>query len=171
MIKSFFVSSLLLLCVTIVESSFLSNFAILMVVPDLILICNVYFGLLNGKIYGEASGFVSGLFLDFIMGVPLGFNSLIRVIISYVAGIFADFAIIKGIILPAMSAGIATIIKRLLILAISFFFPKATLNPYGFISYQFLFEFIANIILAPFIFKFLSYFNRYIDIKDKKNQL
>ena len=171
MIGSLLISTLFLFAATIIESSILSNISFLLVVPDLVLICCIYFSLLNGKLYGEISGFISGLFLDFLTGVPLGFNCVFRTIIGYISGIFSNTIIISGIVIPMTSVGIATLTKKLLIFLISLFFPKLSLNIYSIISYEFLFEFCANILLAPLVFKFLSFFKRQLSIHDTKDMI
>ncbi len=171
MVKSLLISTLFLFAATIIESSILSNISFLLVVPDLVLICCIYFSLLNGKLYGEVSGFISGLFLDFITGVPMGFNCIIRTIIGYITGLFSNTIIISGLVIPMTSVGIATLTKKLLIFLISLFFPKLSLNIYSIISYEFLFEFCANIILAPVVFKFLSFFRPQLSIHDTKDMI
>lgn len=171
MIKSFLISTFILLCATIIESSILSNIAFLLVVPDLVLICSIYFGLLNGKTYGETTGFVSGLILDFITGIPTGFNCLLRTILGYICGLFSNTIIIAGIIMPMISVGIGTIAKTLLIYIIALLFPNVSIYVTGFISYEFLFEFIENIILAPIIFHFLGYFKRSLSIITTKDKV
>lgn len=169
MLKSFLISIVILFCTTIIESSIFSN--IFTVVPDLLLIISIYFSLLNGKFYGEITGFVSGLFLDFISGVPFGLNCLLRTIIGYVYGLFSKTIVISGIVMPVLSVGIGTILKRLLLLFITLIFPKLNLNIYGFISKQFLFEFCANIICAIIIFKILSFFKKSLSIYDAKDMI
>lgn len=171
MVKSLLISTLFLFSATIIEASILSNISFLIVVPDLVLICSIYFSLLNGKVYGEISGFISGIFLDFITGVPLGLNCIFRTILGYVGGLFSETIIISGIVIPITSVGIGTIAKNLILFLISLVFPKTHINVYGFISYEFLFEFTANIILAPFIFKFLSFFKNQLSIKDTKDMI
>lgn len=171
MIKSLLISTLILFSATIIEASILSNISFLLVVPDLVLICCIYFSLLNGKLYGEISGFISGIFLDFITGVPLGLNCIFRTIIGYVTGFFSNTIIISGIVIPMLSVGLATLTKKLLLFFISLFFPKLSLNIYSIISYEFLFEFCANIILAPVIFKFLSFFKKQLSIYDTKDMI
>ena len=103
MVKSILFSTFILFCATIIEASILSNISFLLVVPDLVLICTIYFSLLNGKTIGETTGFISGLFLDFITGMPLGFNCLYRTVICYVTGIFSSTVIITGIFIPIVS--------------------------------------------------------------------
>ena len=171
MVKSLLISTLILFSATIIESSILSNISFLLVVPDLVLICCIYFSLLNGKLYGEISGFISGIFLDFITGVPLGLNCVYRTIIGYISGFFSNTIILSGFVIPMASVGIATFTKKLLIFIISLFFPKLNLNTYSIISYYFLFEFCANIILAPIIFKFLSFFKVQLSIRDTKDMI
>lgn len=169
MTKSILISTFILLCTTIIESSILSNIAFLYVVPDLILICSIYFSMINGRVLGETTGFISGLFLDFITGVPFGFNCLLRTIIGYCFGFFAGSIIISGILMPMITVGIATLGKYIIVWLITLFFP--TIHSAGIISYDFLFEFIENIILAPFIFKFLSLFRNSLSITSTKDKL
>ena len=169
MLKSILVSSLILFSTVIVESSILSNIPFLIVVPDIVLICTLYFSLLNGKLYGEISGFISGLFLDFFTGVPFGFNCLYRTLTGYLFGLFSKNIILSGIFIPMLSVGIGTVLKRIFIFLISMLFPNTNLYVYGFISYEFLFEFGSNIILPPIIFKFLSFFRKTLSIYDDKD--
>ena len=171
MVKSILVSMLILLCATIVESSILSNISFLLVVPDLVLMCSVYFSLLNGKLYGETTGFISGLFLDFITGIPFGFNCLYRTIISYVCGIFSQTIILGGVLIPVLSVGIATIVKTILVELIAVFFPNTHIFVTGIVSYEFLFEFVENIVLAPFVFRFLSAFNKSLSLRTTKDKV
>lgn len=171
MVKSLFVSMLILFSAAIIETSVLSNISFLIIVPDLVLICAIYLSLLNGKLYGEISGFISGIFLDFITGVPYGLNCIYRTIIGYVFGIFSESIILSGIVIPMLSVGVGTLSKKLLIFLISLVFPKLSLNVYSLISKEFLFELCANIILAPVIFKFLSFFRRQLSIRDTKDMI
>lgn len=169
MLKSILVSTLILLCTTIIESSILSNIAFLYVVPDLVLMCSIYFSMTNGRVVGQTTGFISGLFLDFITGVPFGFNCLFRTIIGYAYGFFANSIIISGILMPMLTVGIATVAKYLLTWLISLFFNS--IYAAGIISYDFLFEFIENIILAPFVFRFLSLFKGSLSIITTKDKV
>ena len=171
MVKSLLISTLFLFSATIIEASILSNISFLLVVPDLVLICCIYFSLLNGKVYGEISGFISGLFLDFITGVPFGLNCVFRTLMGYLFGIFSETIIISGFVIPMASVAIGTVSKKLLIFIISLLFPKLSLNVYSIISYQFLFELSANVILAPIVFKFLSFFKTQLSIRDTKDMI
>jgi rod shape-determining protein MreD len=171
MARSYFISFFITLCAVLIESTILSNISFLLVIPDLVLICSIYFAILNGRLYGEVNGLVSGLMLDFITGVPFGFNCFYRTLIGYLFGLFTNSIIISGVIIPMLTVGVGTLAKRLMIILISFFYPRINLQIYGFISYNFLFEFIINILLAPIIFKFLSFFNKNLSTKDTKDMI
>lgn len=171
MAKSLLTSSFILLCATIIESSILSNINFLYVVPDLVLICSIYFSLLNGKSLGVTNGFISGLFLDFITGIPFGFNCLFRSIIGYVYGFFSQSLLINGIIVPMFTVGAGTILKKILMYLVSVFYPNVTIYVTGIISYEFLFEFIINILLAPVLFKFLGIFRKYLVISSTEDKV
>mgnify|MGYP003571298949 CR=1 FL=1 len=171
MTRSILLSSFILLCVTIIESSILSNISFLYVVPDLVLICSIYFSILNGRTVGVSTGFVSGLFLDFVTGVPFGFNCLYRTIIGYVSGLFTNTIIVSGLMVPMLTVGIGTLAKSILVHIIALFFPNLNIYVTGIISYQLLFEFIENVLLAPFIFKFLGFFKKYLVIRTTKDRV
>lgn len=170
-IKSTFISTFILLCVLVIESSILSNFSFLIVVPDLILICSIYFSLLNGRFFGETTGFISGLLLDFSTGIPFGFNCLIRTIIGYIFGFFSESVILKGTIIPMISVAIGTFLKILLMYLARFFFPNVNIYLPSIFSYDFLFELVFNVILSPFIFKFLNLFVKNISITSIKEKI
>lgn len=171
MIRSLFVCIFALFCSVIIESCILTNIPVLYVVPDFVLICSVYFSLLNGRTFGEITGFAGGLILDFVTGIPFGFNCLIRTIVGYVFGFFTETVILKGFIIPMTTVAIATILKAVLISLTSVFFPNINIYNPGLISQAFLFGFIINIILAPLSFKFLSFFNSSFMIKTTQDKV
>ena len=82
MILAFLLSTFILLISSLVQSAILSNMTFLPAVPDLCLICVLYFSLHNGKLFGEVNGFLSGVFLDFLSAIRFSdrFFSLISLI-------------------------------------------------------------------------------------------
>ena len=115
MIKSISISAVILLCCALIESAILSNIAFLRAVPDLSLICVLYFSLHNGRVSGECTGFISGLFIDFLSAAPFGLNCLFRTVLGYLGGVFTKTFNTDGIIIPAVLGFCATIIKCLFI--------------------------------------------------------
>ena len=166
MFKSFLCSFLILLCSVIVETSILSNISFLPAVPDLALICVLYFSFLNGKNYGQVSGFLSGLLLDFLSGSPLGFNCLYRTVIGYLSGVFRRTINASGFIVPSVIGLLATILKVFLIWLISLFFKSIKI--YNIFPFSFLFELVMNVLLTPLMFKFLNSFRRILNIHEEE---
>ena len=166
MFKSFLCSFLILLCSVIVETSILSIISFLPAVRDLVLICVLYFSFLNGKNYGQVSGFLSGLLLDFLSGSPLGFNCLYRTVIGYLSGVFRRTINSSGFIVPSVIGLLATILKVFLIWLISLFFKSIKI--YNIFTFSFLFELVMNVLLTPLMFKFLNSFRRILNIHEEE---
>lgn len=164
MIQVISFSSLIVLCASVLESAILSNISILPAVPDLVLICVLYLSIQNGKIVGESTGFISGLFLDAISACPFGLNCLIRTILGYIGGIFNKTLNTSGFFIPVLLGLCATIAKTIVIWIVTLLYPSTVLN-YNPFTIAYLFELAANSLLSPLIFKFLSLFEKRIVLK------
>lgn len=158
MLRSFSVCALISLCLVIFETAILSNMLFLPAVPDLLLIFTLYVSLHNGRLFGVTSGFVSGLILDFLSVSPFGLGCLLRTALGYIAGMFSKTLNMSGVFLPVLIGLCATLLKMLMILVISVFFPDSVV-PYQLLSRAFLFELGANSLLTPLVFKFLDIFS------------
>lgn len=168
MIKSYSFCFLIIVISVLLESAVLSNLSFLPAVPDLVLICSLYFALCNGRGQGEVMGFLSGLLVDFLSGSAFGLNSLIRTIIGYVTGLFKRMLNLDSWFVSFLIGFFGTIVKAVLIYIASFFFPNLV-NTYNIFTSVFLFELIFNSILTPFVFKFLKSFSHIIVLKDFNN--
>ena len=163
---AFAASCVVLLFMSVFESTFLSNLFFLPAVPDLSLICVLFFSIHNGKVLGETSGFVSGLFLDFLSACPLGLNCLLRSILGYLGGIFYKTIDPEGFFTPFFLGICATIAKMLLVQFLSFLLPSVV-TAYDVISLQFLFEIGMNALISPFVFAFLGIFKDVLVFRPK----
>lgn len=161
MIKCFSVSSLILLCLALIETTILSNFTFLPAVPDLVLMAGIFVAMINGRGVGVIVGFISGFILDFITGCPFGYNCLLRTLICYCAGFFAGSINLNGIVFPLVIGMIGTFLKVFLTWIISFFYPNTVIN-YTVISMSFLVELVLNSLLCPVIFKLVGCFEKQI---------
>ncbi|NLM00869.1 MAG: rod shape-determining protein MreD [Treponema sp.] len=167
MIKTFFSIIFTFFCFLIFETAILSNLMILPAVPDILLLVTLYIALHNGSMWGQTTGFCSGLMLDFVTAGPFGLNCLLRTLIGFIIGLFNNTVNTSGIWLPAFLAFCTTILKYLLLIIISFFFPNELIK-FNIFSIQGIFEILSNTVLAPIIFAFLSLFSSYL-IYDNKN--
>ncbi len=164
MIFAFLLSTFILLVSTLVQAAILSNITFFPAVPDLCLICVLYFSLHNGKFFGETNGFLSGLFLDFLSAGPLGLNCLIRTIVGYVGGIFNKTINTEGFFIPVLLGACATALKVIVTWLLSFLFPNSIIayNPF---SVLFVFEIAVNSLLSPILFKILGLFSKTLVLK------
>ena len=164
MILAYLLSSFILLVSSLVQAAILSNMTFLPAVPDLCLICVLYFSLHNGKLFGETNGFISGIFLDFLSAGPLGLNWLMRTIIGYVSGIFNKTINTEGFFVPVLLGACATVLKVLITWILSFLFPNSIIayNPF---TVLFVFEIAINSFLTPIIFKILGLFSKTLVLK------
>ena len=70
-----------------------------------------------------------------------------------------------------LCVGIGTIAKTLMVELLGILFPNVHIYIPGIISYDFLYEFIENVILSPFVFKFLSFFRKSLAIRTIKDAI
>lgn len=166
MTKSYISSFLFLVIFVLIETAILSQITILPALPDLMLLCSLYFAVNNGSIHGEITGFTSGLLVDFLSGSPFGLNCLVRTIIGYAAGFLKKMLNLKSIVVTFLIGFLGTILKALLIGSASFFFPNF-INTYNIFSKLFLFELLLNSLLCPLMFKFLDFFSSFLILPDK----
>ncbi len=157
MIRPFFAACLFFLGFALFEAAILSNLLFLPAVPDFLLLCALYFSVQNGTLFGTTTGFVSGLFLDFLSAAPLGLNCLLRTIIGYVGGLFQKTLNINGVLLPMVLGFVATLVKALLIWIIALFYPRG-IQTYNLLSVAFVVEIVLNTLFAPITFRFLDLF-------------
>lgn len=155
--RRFLAFAIVIIPVILIESAVLSNWYILPVVPDILLLVVIYIGFHNGSIVGQVAGFSSGLLVDFLSASPFGLNAMIRTIIGFISGLFYLTIHTKGLLIPIVLGFSATLLKALLILIISFFYPTNIIT-YSLFSSFLWYECAFNAILAPIIFWFLSLF-------------
>lgn len=157
MLRSYFTAAVMLLCFALFEAAILSNVRLLPAVPDFLLLCVMSFSYSNGRTFGVTTGFMSGMFLDFLSGSPFGLHCLLRTVIGWAGGFLRGTINIDGVFLPALLAFIATLLKAGLLRVISAFFP-ISVSHYDISSSAFLAELVMNTLLAPPVFRFIALF-------------
>ena len=163
-ITSFCFGVVVVLAAAMIAVSIFSNIDVLPTVPDICLICLLYISLQNGKFVGETTGFLSGLFLDFLSAGPFGLNCLYRTLFGYLGGLFCKSLNTDGILISALLGFCATLVKVLSLWLISFFFPTSV-TAYNPFSWEFLFELGMNTVLTPIIFRILGLFRNHLVLK------
>ncbi|MGL4986201.1 MAG: rod shape-determining protein MreD [Treponemataceae bacterium] len=157
MIKSIFFAVFFAVFFIIIQTAILSNIYFLPAVPDLLLIVILFISFKCGSMVGQTTGFLTGFLFDFVTSSPFGFNALLRTMIGFFAGFFRLSFNIDKYIFPCVTTFFAMVVKAFLIWLISIFFGNKIIT-YNIYSMLFWGEVVLNVIIAPFIFQFLSLF-------------
>jgi rod shape-determining protein MreD len=157
MIRSVIFTVIFSILAAILQSTLIAKASFFGVVPDLALCILVFSAYVNGTMAGQVSGFLSGLFMDFLSAAPLGFNCLVRTLIGALAGIFKDAFFLDIFIMPVLLCALATIAKAAVIFVLHLLMGSAVPS-YSFTSSVFYIELGLNALSAPLLFFLLKHF-------------
>ena len=157
MIKSTVWTVILCVLAWILQSTLIPKIAFFKVIPDIALCILVFSAYVNGTMTGQVSGFLSGVFLDFISAAPLGLNCLVRTVIGALAGIFKGAFFLDIFFMPVILCSLATVMKALIVLVIHLFMGSAV-QAYSFTSSKLWIELGLNALCAPLLFLLLRNF-------------
>ena len=153
MFYSYIINIIILLVVTVIESTWLSSLAIYR--PDISLLVLTFLSIKSTSAQGIVSGFISGLIIDGTSLAPWGYSALLRTVIAWVYSIFSGKLILDRFLIPMLMGFTATIIKYVIMLFLFLLFKTpSTIN--SIISYNTLIEIGLNTVLAPIVFFLLS---------------
>jgi len=143
----------------ILQSAVFDKIAIFNVVPDIALCILVFSAYVNGTMSGQISGFLSGLFYDFISAAPLGMNCLIRTVTGALTGIFKGQFFMDIIFMPVILCTLATILKFVIIFILHLVIGSSVPNPFSIINISTIWiEAGLNALSAPLLFILLKLF-------------
>ncbi len=144
----------------LLESTLLKKLPSNFIYPDIALIILIFFSNNKGVVEGEVSGFIVGIAEDFLSLSPLGFNSFIKTVISFIFGSFKGKIFLDPIFFPMLMVLIATLMKGFIAVIISSLFLAPEAAPAVF-TFRFAIEVIENCICAPFVFALMKLFKFY----------
>ena len=118
MIRSIIWTIVFSIVAAILQSTVIAKLSFFNVIPDIALCVLVFSAYVNGTMTGQISGFLSGLFIDFLSMAPLGMSSLIRTLIGALVGLFKDSLFLGYVIMPVILCTVATLLKILMMFAL-----------------------------------------------------
>ena len=160
-------SALAAVFLALLQTVVLSNITVLPAIPDLVLLLVIYVSLKNGSALGCTTGFIAGLIMDFVSAAPLGMNAMTKTITGFAAGKFHSSFDLQRLFIPVAAALAATLLKALLILAMTLFFGDKIIR-YRIVSPVLWFEAAANAVCALFLFKLLDAFKPLFVVKESE---
>lgn len=145
----FRVHIIITLVLIILQTTLFRHFLIKGVAPDLLLVFLIFSAHTRGAFQGQILGFSSGIVEDLLSLSPLGFNGLIRLILSYLFGLTKGKIFLDPLVTPILFVIIGTTLKELLAFFFSFLFLDEKLPVFDLF---FLIELGLNTLIAPLFY-------------------
>ena len=128
------------------------------VVPNLLLIVTMSFGLMRGRREGLLVGFFSGLLIDIFFGSVLGSYAFIYMTLGYGNGFFHRIYYVEDVLLPMIMISLNDFIYNIIIYVV-FFLMRNRLDFLGYLKDVMLPEMIYTILITLFFYKILVRIN------------
>ncbi len=128
------------------------------VVPNLLLIVTMSFGLMRGRREGLLVGFFSGLLIDIFFGSVLGPYAFIYMTLGYGNGFFHRIYYVEDVRLPMIMISLNDFIYNIIIYVV-FFLMRNRLDFLGYLKDVMLPEMIYTILITLFFYKILVRIN------------
>jgi rod shape-determining protein MreD len=156
MIRSIIWTVVFSIVAAILQSTVIAKISFLNVIPDIALCVLVFSAYVNGTMTGQISGFLSGLFIDFLSIATLGMSSLIRTLIGALVGLFKDSLFLGYVIMPIILCTVATLLKILMLFALHFVIKEIPVTSLS--DLRLWIELGLNALCAPLLFLLLRNF-------------
>lgn len=158
---------IILICF-LLQSTVFHFFELSGVVPNLLLIVTMSFGLMRGRREGLLVGFFSGLLIDIFFGSILGPYAFIYMSLGYFNGFFHRIYYVEDVLLPMIMITINDFMFNVIIYVI-FFLLRNKLHFLEYLIHVIFPEMIYTIIITLFFYKLLVRINLYLKrVKEAK---
>ncbi len=128
------------------------------VVPNLLLIVTMSFGLMRGRKEGLLVGFFSGLLIDIFFGTVLGPFAFIYMTLGYVNGFFHRIYYVEDVLLPMFMISLNDFVYNIMVYVV-FFLLRNRLQFKEYLLRIILPEMIYTILITLFFYKILVRIN------------
>jgi len=156
MIRSIIWTVVFSIVAALLQSTVLARISFFDVIPDLALCVLVFSAYVNGTMTGQVSGFLSGLFVDFLSMAPLGMSSLIRTLIGALVGLFKDSLFLGYVVMPIILCTVATLLKVFMMFVLHLIMNS--IPAYSLTDSRLWIELGLNALCAPLLFLILRNF-------------
>lgn len=156
--KRCIVIGIIILACFLLQSTLFHYFELAGVVPNLLLIVTMSFGLMRGRREGLLVGFFSGLLIDIFFGQYLGPYAFIYMTLGYGNGFFHRIYYVEDVLLPMLMISINDFLYNFIIYVI-FFMLKNKLDFSIYMTKIILPEMIYTILITLFLYKILVRIN------------
>lgn len=139
------------------------------IVPNLLLIPTMSFGMMRGRKEGMLVGFFSGLLLDFFYGTVIGPYALLYMYLGYINGFFHRVYYMEDILLPMLMAGANDLVYNIAVYVVAYLL-RNRLDIGFYFLHVILPEMVYTMIMTLVIYKPLVRINRWLKRKEEGSE-
>ncbi|PYG87289.1 rod shape-determining protein MreD [Ruminiclostridium sufflavum DSM 19573] len=161
--------TILVFTFVMVQVTILNFISISGVSPNILIILIVSISLLEGRTHGAAVGFSTGLCLDAVIGISLGFNSLLGMLLGFALGNINRRFFKENIFVMAICTFISTILYECAAIAGSYIYGLniSFLSAVKAVAFP---EAVINSILGAILFFIIAQINKRWFYNESKNR-
>lgn len=167
--RRFIIQLLIILICFLLQTSLFRYLDLAGIVPNLLLIPTMSFGMMRGRKEGMLVGFFSGLLLDLFYGSIIGPYALLYMYLGYINGFFHRVYYMEDILLPMLMAGANDLVYNILVYIFAYLL-RNRLDIGFYAVHVILPEMIYTMIMTLFIYKPLVRINRWLKQKEEGSE-
>lgn len=139
------------------------------IVPNLLLIPTVSFGMMRGRKEGMLIGFISGLLIDLFYGSIVGPYALLYMYLGYINGFFHRVYFMEDILLPMLMVGANDFVFSIFVYIVSYLL-RGRLDFGFYLLHVILPEMIYTMVMTLIIYKPLVKINLWLKSKEEGSE-
>ena len=139
------------------------------IVPNLLLIPTVSFGMMRGRKEGMLIGFISGLLIDLFYGSIVGPYALLYMYLGYINGFFHRVYFMEDILLPMLMVGANDFVFSIFVYIFSYLL-RGRLDFGFYLLHVILPEMIYTMVMTLIIYKPLVKINLWLKSKEEGSE-
>lgn len=164
--RRYLIQFLIIIICFLLQTSCFRYFTLAGIVPNLLLIPTMAFGVMRGRKEGMLVGFVSGLFLDMFYGSVIGPYALLYMYLGYINGFFHRVYYMEDLLLPMIMAGVNDLAYNLIVYIVSYLM-RNRLDIGFYFLHVILPEIVYTMLMTLIIYKPLVKINRWLKQKEE----
>lgn len=164
--RRYLIQFLIIIICFLLQTSCFRYFTLAGIVPNLLLIPTMAFGVMRGRKEGMLVGFVSGLLLDIFYGSVIGPYALLYMYLGYINGFFHRVYYMEDLLLPMIMAGVNDLAYNLIVYIVSYLM-RNRLDIGFYFLHVILPEIVYTMLMTLIIYKPLVKINRWLKQKEE----
>lgn len=167
--RRFAIQLLIILICFLLQTAFFRYLDLAGIVPNLLLIPTMSFGMMRGRKEGMLVGFFSGLLVDIFYGTIIGPYALLYMYLGYINGFFHRVYYMEDILLPMLMVGANDFVYNIIIYIVAYLL-RNRLDIGFYFLHVIIPEMIYTMIMTLILYKPLVKINRWLKQKEEGSE-